>query len=145
MKTKQHYRYSDDNTYTDNLTLKEAREFKRMQNGGRIEPQPQQRDRVKRVKSKLHATDADLSRTGRVLASYIQERDQYKAHAERLAVASLRLAELLRRATEELSATVDNEKDGGETYRSTEAWNECVNLIVEAREALAQWEASNEK
>jgi hypothetical protein len=32
------YRYSDGNTYTDNLTLKQAREFKRLQNGGTITP-----------------------------------------------------------------------------------------------------------
>lgn len=32
------YRYSDGNTYTDNLTLKRAREFRKMQNGGTITP-----------------------------------------------------------------------------------------------------------
>ena len=32
------YRYSDDNTYTDNLTLAQARKFQRLQNGGTVEP-----------------------------------------------------------------------------------------------------------
>ena len=30
------YRFADANTYTDNLTLKKAREFKRLQGGGTI-------------------------------------------------------------------------------------------------------------
>jgi hypothetical protein len=34
------YRYSDANTYTDNLTLAEAQKFQRLQNGGTIEPMP---------------------------------------------------------------------------------------------------------
>ena len=43
-KTKKHkpkrYRYSDGNTFTDNLTLAEARRFKKLQNGGTITPMP---------------------------------------------------------------------------------------------------------
>ena len=30
------YRYSDGNTYTDNLTLRQAKRFRRLQNGGVI-------------------------------------------------------------------------------------------------------------
>jgi hypothetical protein len=33
---KKRYRYSDGNTYTDNLTLKQAHRFRRLQNGGTI-------------------------------------------------------------------------------------------------------------
>lgn len=34
--TRKLYRYSDGNTYTDNLTLAQARKFERLQNGGTI-------------------------------------------------------------------------------------------------------------
>ena len=39
------HRYSDANTYTDNLTLAEARKFQKLQNGGTITPMENVRPR----------------------------------------------------------------------------------------------------
>lgn len=39
-KTVRLYRFSDANTYTDNLTLEQAQKFQRQQGGGSITPMP---------------------------------------------------------------------------------------------------------
>lgn len=36
MNRTQFYRYSDANTFTDHLTLEQANEFRRLQNGGKV-------------------------------------------------------------------------------------------------------------
>jgi hypothetical protein len=74
------YRYSDVNTYTDNLTLAQAQDFQRKQNGGTITPMSEARelDPIARAGIKPLTPDARDARAGLIPESdWIEREDKH--------------------------------------------------------------------